>query len=119
MIARLIAREMSNTLGQQVVVENLGGGSGTIAMQNVARAAPDGHTVVLGHVGVLVVNPSMFAKLPYDSDRDFAPVTHLVNVPMIFVVNSQSERIHRSGEVQIRRTQLWVRGQRQCRTPGL
>jgi tripartite-type tricarboxylate transporter receptor subunit TctC len=89
MIARLVAREMSNTLGQQVVVENMGGGSGTIAMQNVARAAPDGHTVVLGHVGVLAVNPSMFAKLPYDPDRDFAPVTHLVNVPMIFVVNSQ------------------------------
>jgi tripartite-type tricarboxylate transporter receptor subunit TctC len=88
-IARLIAKEMSDSLGQQVVVDNKGGGSGVIAMQDVARAAPDGYTIVLGHVGVLAVNPSMFAKLPYDSDRDFVPVTHLVNVPMIFVVNSQ------------------------------
>ncbi|WP_051155373.1 Bug family tripartite tricarboxylate transporter substrate binding protein [Noviherbaspirillum massiliense] len=88
-IARLVAREMSNTLGQQVVVENKGGGSGTIAMQDVARSAPDGYTLVLGHVGVLAVNPAMFARLSYDPDRDFAPVTHLVNVPMIFVVNSE------------------------------
>ncbi len=88
-IARLIAKEMSDTIGQQVYVENKAGGSGAIAMQEVARAAPDGYTIVLGHVGVLAVNPSMFAKLPYDPDRDFAPVTHLVNVPMIFVVNSQ------------------------------
>lgn len=88
-IARLIAKEMSETLGQQVVVENKAGGSGSIAMQDVARAAPDGHTIVLGHVGVLAVNPSMIPKLPYDADRDFVPVTHLVNVPMIFVVNSQ------------------------------
>lgn len=88
-VARLIAREMSETLGQQVVVENKAGGSGSIAMQDVARAEPDGHTIILGHVGVLAVNPTMFAKLPYDPDRDFVPVTHLVNVPMIFVVNSQ------------------------------
>jgi tripartite-type tricarboxylate transporter receptor subunit TctC len=89
MIARLVAREMSNGLGQQVVVENKGGGSGTIAMQDVARAAPDGYTIVLGHVGVLAVNPTMFSKLPYDGDRDFSPITHLVNVPMIFVTGTQ------------------------------
>jgi tripartite-type tricarboxylate transporter receptor subunit TctC len=88
-IARLIAKQMGDTLGQQVVVDNKGGGSGSIAMQEVARAAPDGYTIVLGHVGVLAVNPAMFAKLPYDPDRDFVPVTHLVNVPMMFVVNAQ------------------------------
>ncbi|MDB5838985.1 MAG: hypothetical protein JWQ23_937 [Herminiimonas sp.] len=89
MIARLVAREMSSGLGQQVLVENKGGGSGTIAMQDVARAAPDGYTIALGHVGVLAVNPAMFAKLPYDVERDFVPITHLVNVPMIFVVGTQ------------------------------
>lgn len=88
-IARLIAKAMSDSLGQQVVVENKAGGSGSIAMQDVARSAPDGYTIVLGHVGVLAVNPSMFTKLPYDPDRDFVPVTHLVNVPMMFVVSSQ------------------------------
>lgn len=88
-VARLVARELSNTLGQQVVVENKAGGSGSIAMQEVARAAPDGHTMILGHVGTLAVNPAMFASLPYDGDRDFAPVSLLAMVPMIFVVNSQ------------------------------
>jgi tripartite-type tricarboxylate transporter receptor subunit TctC len=88
-VARLIAKEMSETIGQQVFVDNKAGGSGTIAMQEVARAAPDGNTIILGHVGVLAVNPAMFSKLPYDPERDFVPVTHLVNVPMMFVVNAQ------------------------------
>jgi tripartite-type tricarboxylate transporter receptor subunit TctC len=88
-IARLVATEMSNGLGQQVVVENKSGGSGTIAMQEVAHAAPDGYTMILGHVGTLAVNPAMFASLPYDGDRDFAPVSLLATVPMIFVVNAQ------------------------------
>jgi tripartite-type tricarboxylate transporter receptor subunit TctC len=87
-IARVMAAEMSKGLGQQVVVENKAGASGVIAMQDVAGAAPDGHTMVLGHVGTLAVNPTMLPKIPYDSDRDFAPVTLLAKVPVIFVVNS-------------------------------
>lgn len=87
-IARLIANEMSKTLGQAVIVDNKAGGSGIIAMQEVARAAPDGYNVVLGHVGTLAVNPAMFAKLPY-SDEDFAPVALLAKVPMVFAVGAK------------------------------
>jgi tripartite-type tricarboxylate transporter receptor subunit TctC len=87
-IARLLATEMGKTLGQSVYVDNKGGASGTLAMQEVARAAPDGHTIVLGHVGTLAVNPAMFDKLPY-ADKDFEPIGLLAKVPMVFAVNSK------------------------------
>ena len=87
-IARLLAGEMSKTLGQSVFVDNKGGGSGTIAMQEVARAAPDGYTIVLGHVGTLAVNPAMFDKLPY-SDKDFEPIGLLAKVPMVFATGAK------------------------------
>jgi tripartite-type tricarboxylate transporter receptor subunit TctC len=87
-IARLLANEMGKTFGQAVVVDNKAGGSGIIAMQEVARALPDGYTVVLGHVGTLAVNPAMFAKLPY-RDEDFAPVVLLAKVPMVFAVGAK------------------------------
>jgi tripartite-type tricarboxylate transporter receptor subunit TctC len=88
-IARVMASEMSKGLGQQVVVDNKAGASGVIAMQDVARAEPDGYTMILGHVGTLAVNPSMLPKIPYDADKDFAPVTLIAKVPVIFVVNSE------------------------------
>lgn len=87
-IARLLANEMSKTLGQAVIVDNKAGASGIIAMQEVARAAPDGYNIVLGHVGTLAVNPAMFAKLPY-GDEDFAPVALLAKVPMVFAVGAK------------------------------
>lgn len=87
-IARLLANEMSRTLGQAVIVDNKAGASGIIAMQEVARAAPDGYNIVLGHVGTLAVNPAMFAKLPY-GDEDFAPVALLAKVPMVFAVGAK------------------------------
>ncbi len=85
-IARALAAEMSKELGQSVVVENKAGGQGVIAMLETMRAAPDGYTLVLGHVGTLAVNPAMMPKLPYDVQRDFAPVTLLTKVPMVFTV---------------------------------
>ncbi len=87
-VARSVAAEMSKALGQQVVVENKPGGAGNVAMSEVARSAADGYTLILGHVGTLAVNPYMFAKLPYDPDKDFTPVTLLARVPNIFVVNA-------------------------------
>jgi tripartite-type tricarboxylate transporter receptor subunit TctC len=88
-IARAFAVEMSKSLGQAIIVENKGGGQGSIATQEVARAQPDGHTLLLGHVGTLAVNPAMMAKLPYDVERDFAPITLLAKVPMIFAVGER------------------------------
>ncbi|PLC53251.1 ABC transporter substrate-binding protein [Pollutimonas nitritireducens] len=85
-IARAMAAEMSRTLGQQVIVENKGGGQGIIATMEVARAKPDGYTLLLGHVGTLAVNPAMVPNLSYDPQRDFAPIALLAKVPMIFAV---------------------------------
>ncbi|TWG88645.1 tripartite-type tricarboxylate transporter receptor subunit TctC [Cupriavidus gilardii J11] len=85
-IARAVAAEMSKGLGQAIVVENKGGGQGTIATTEAARARPDGYTLLLGHVGTLAVNPAMMPKLAYDPRRSFAPVTLLARVPMIFAV---------------------------------
>nr|WP_285292379.1 tripartite tricarboxylate transporter substrate binding protein [Aureimonas altamirensis] len=88
-IARTVAAEMSKDLGHQVVVENLAGAAGVVAMQDVAGAKPDGQTIVLGHVGTLAVNPAMLENLPYDVAKDFTPVTLMTRVPMLFVVNSE------------------------------
>lgn len=87
-IARMLATEMSEGLGQQLVVENKPGASGVIAMQDVARSEPDGYTVVLGHVGTLAVNPTMLQNSPYDVNKDFAPVSLLAKVPVVFVTHS-------------------------------
>jgi tripartite-type tricarboxylate transporter receptor subunit TctC len=87
-VARFIAAEMQKGLGQQIVIENKPGGGGNIAMQEVARADPDGYTLIIGHVGSLAMNPYMYANLPYDVDRDFAPISLLAKVPAIFVVHA-------------------------------
>jgi tripartite-type tricarboxylate transporter receptor subunit TctC len=85
-VARLAAEEMSKGLGQPIVIENKPGGGGNLAMLEAARAEPDGHTLIIGHIGSLAVNPYMYEKLPYDVDRDFAAVSLLAIVPAIFVV---------------------------------
>ncbi|MCX7962072.1 MAG: tripartite tricarboxylate transporter substrate binding protein [Burkholderiales bacterium] len=85
-IARAFAAEMEKTLGQPFVIENKGGGGGNLAMQEVARAEPDGYTLIIGHIGSLAVNPFMYESLPFDTNRDFAAVSLLAKVPSIFVV---------------------------------
>ena len=86
-VARTVAAELSKQLGQTVYVENKGGGAGIPAMQDVAKAAPDGHTLILGHVGSLAVNPYIFPNQPFDVNRDFMPVTMLAKVPNLFVIH--------------------------------
>ena len=86
-VARTVASELSKQLGQTVFVDNKGGGAGIPAMQDVARAAPDGHTIILGHVGSLAVNPVIFPNQPYDVNKDFVPVTLLARVPSLYVIH--------------------------------
>ena len=86
-VARTVANELTKQLGQTVFVDNKGGGAGIPAMQEVAKAAPDGHTVILGHVGVLAVNPVIFPNQPFNVDKDFVPVTLLAKVPNLWVVH--------------------------------
>ena len=86
-VARSVAAELTKQLGQSVYVENKPGGAGTIAMQEVAKAPPDGYSLILGHVGTLAVNPYMLPNQPYDVNRDFVPVTLLAKVPNVLVVH--------------------------------
>lgn len=87
-VARSVATEMSKTLGQEIYIENKGGGAGNLAMHDVARAEPDGYTLIIGHVGSLALNPFIYPNLPYDVNRDFAAVSLLAKVPNIFVVHA-------------------------------
>lgn len=86
-VARSVAAELTKQLGQSVYVENKPGGAGVTAMSEVAKAVPDGHTMILGHVGTLAVNPYMLKNQPYDVNRDFIPVTLLAKVPNVFVIH--------------------------------
>jgi tripartite-type tricarboxylate transporter receptor subunit TctC len=85
-VARATAHELTKALGQTVYVENKPGGGGNIAMGEVARA-DDQHTLILGHIGTLAVNPFIYDKLPFDTNRDFKPVTLLAKVPSLYVVH--------------------------------
>lgn len=84
-MARIIAPKLSERLGQQVVVENKAGASGQIGADLVAKSAADGYTILLDATAYSV-NPSLFPKLPYDPQKDFAPITILIRVPNILVV---------------------------------
>lgn len=85
-VARATAFELSKLLGQSVYVENKPGGAGNIAMTDVASSS-DQHTVVLGHIGTLAVNPFIFERLPYEPLRDFKPVSLLAKVPSLYLVH--------------------------------
>ena len=84
-VARAVAAELTKSLGQSVYVDNKPGGAGNVAMQEVARAE-DQHTLILGHVGTLAVNPYIFDKLPYDPNKDFRPISLLAKVPSLYLV---------------------------------
>ncbi len=85
-VARALAGEVSKTIGQSVFVDNKPGGAGNIAMQEVANST-DEHTLILGHIGTLAVNQFIFSKLPYDPNKDFAPITLISKVPSLYVVH--------------------------------
>lgn len=84
-VARTTAVELGKALGQSVYVDNKPGAAGNVAMQEVARAE-DQHTLILGHIGTLAVNPYIFDKLPYDANKDFKPVSLLAKVPSLYLV---------------------------------
>ncbi len=85
-VARIVAKNLSESLGQQVLVENKAGAGGNIATDFVAHAEPDGYTILLGNVGSLAVAPHMIANLGYDPLRDFAPITMAVVFANVLVV---------------------------------
>ncbi|MFY8106005.1 MAG: tripartite tricarboxylate transporter substrate binding protein BugD [Elstera sp.] len=86
-VARLIGQSMSKSLGQQVIIENVGGAGGTLGAARVAKAAPDGYTLLLHHIGQ-ATSVALYRKLPYDTLNDFAPIGLITDVPMTFVAKS-------------------------------
>jgi len=86
-IARLVAERLSAALGQQVVVENRPGAGGVVGSEIVAKAAPDGYTLIMGNAGSHGINAAVYSKLPYDILKDFAPVSQIAIAPNIFVVH--------------------------------
>ncbi len=86
-VARILAPKLSELLGQPVVIENRPGATGTMAAAMVAKSPPDGYTIMMGHVSVNAIAPSLFANLQYDVIRDFAPVAIAASVPHFVVVH--------------------------------
>lgn len=88
-VARIIAQKMSEDLGQQVIVQNIAGAGGNLGADNVARADADGYTILMGTVATHALNPLILKSTPYDAEKDFAPVSLLVVVPNVLVVNPE------------------------------
>jgi tripartite-type tricarboxylate transporter receptor subunit TctC len=88
--ARIVAGKLTEAWGQQVIVENRPGGNGFIAVTDVARAAPDGYTLVMVTAGDVTINPSLFKNVPYDVDRDLAPVSAVSDAPLVLAVNGEA-----------------------------
>ena len=86
-VARPLAQKLSEALGQPVVIENRPGATGTIGATVVAKAAPDGYTLLLGTSNEISMSPGLYEKLPYDPGRDFAPITTVITFPNILVVH--------------------------------
>jgi tripartite-type tricarboxylate transporter receptor subunit TctC len=86
-VARIVAKRVSETIGQPIVIENRGGGGSIIGTELVKHASPDGYTLLLGQSGPISINPAVYKELPYDPEKDFAPVTMTTAHPYIMVVS--------------------------------
>src|SRR5881275_1449796 len=86
-VARILSPRLSELLGQPIVIDNRPGATGTVAAGQVAKAAPDGYTIMMGHVSVNAIAPSLFSNLSYDVLKDFAPIAIAAAVPHIVVVH--------------------------------
>ena len=86
-MARIVGEKLSAALGQQVVVDNRAGGAGNIGTRAVARAAPDGYTLLLGHTGTISINPSLYANAGYDPRKDFSGIGLIASMPVALIAH--------------------------------
>lgn len=89
-LARIVAQKLSEKWGQPVVVENRAGAGGNVGMEVVANSAPDGYTLLMSYVGTHAINGSLYKKLPFDPEKDFAPVATLATLPFVVVTKSDA-----------------------------
>jgi tripartite-type tricarboxylate transporter receptor subunit TctC len=88
-VARIVAKKVSENVGQAIVIENKGGAGAILGTDQVAQAEPDGYTLLLGQSGPISINPAVYKSLPYDPVKDFAPITMTTAYPYVLVVNSE------------------------------
>ena len=86
-VGRIVAQKLSETLNQQVIADNRGGASGQLAAELVAKAAPDGYTIMMAHSAAISILPSLISRLPYDAQKDFVPITLVAIGPNLLVVH--------------------------------
>ena len=98
-VGRIIAQRMATAVGQPVVAENRPGANGEVAARAVARATPDGHTLLVGSIGVFAINAALRPNLGYDPVREFAPITLAVTTPNVLVVNAQRVPVNTMAEL--------------------
>ena len=89
-IARLISEELRKSMGQPIIIENRPGAGGNIGAELVAKAKPDGYTLLMGSVGPLAINASLYKRMPYDNLKDLTPITLVAQVPNMLVVNPRT-----------------------------
>jgi tripartite-type tricarboxylate transporter receptor subunit TctC len=89
-LARLIGQKLTEKFKQTVVIENRPGAGGNIGTAYVAKAAPDGYTIMMGTIGTQSINPGLYKKMPYDAAKDFVPITRAAMVPNLLVVNKDA-----------------------------
>ena len=89
--ARVVGKQMAERLGQQVIIDNRPGANGIVGLEILKLAPPDGYTLAVASQGPLSINPSIYPKLPYDSTKDFAPVSGVVNFPLLLVVHPRCQ----------------------------
>ncbi len=87
--ARILAQKLGQKWGQSVIVENRAGAAGMIGADAVAKAKPDGYTLLMGNIGTQAINPSLYKKVPYDPDRAFAPIALVAELPLVMLINPQ------------------------------
>ena len=85
--ARLVGQKLSLKWGQPVLVENKGGAAGQLGADAVAKAKPDGYTILMGNIGTQAINPALYKKLPYDADKAFAPISMVAELPLAMMIH--------------------------------
>ena len=94
LMSRAVAEKLSQRLGQQFVVDNRPGAGGNIGAEVVSKSAPDGYTLIIGHVGTHAINVTLYPKLGFDPVRDFTPITMIATLPLALLITMKSWKLH-------------------------